>query len=84
QIANGDVVRGDEVDYNGQPAGYAQDAWEIQNYVSKHDNQTLWDNNQYKFPYAMPLATRVRAQAVSLSTALLGQGVPFIHMGSEL
>ncbi|WP_439437997.1 pullulanase-type alpha-1,6-glucosidase [Salinivibrio costicola] len=84
QIANGDVVRGDEVDYNGQPAGYAQDAWEVQNYVSKHDNQTLWDNNQYKFPYAMPLETRVRAQAVSLSTALLGQGVPFIHMGSEL
>nr|WP_240473960.1 pullulanase-type alpha-1,6-glucosidase [Salinivibrio socompensis] len=84
QIANGDVVRGDEVDYNGQPAGYAQDAWEVQNYVSKHDNQTLWDNNQYKFPYAMPLATRVRAQAVSFSTALLGQGVPFIHMGSEL
>lgn len=78
------TIRGTELDYNGQPAGYAQDAWEIQNYVSKHDNQTLWDNNQYKIAYAASAATRVRMQAVSLSTAMLGQGVPFIHMGSEL
>lgn len=67
-----------------QAAGYANDAWEIQNYVSKHDNQTLWDIQQYKIDYALPLETRVRMQAVSLATAVLGQGVPFVHMGSEL
>lgn len=77
------VIKGSELDYNGQPAGYAVDASEIQNYVSKHDNQTLWDNNQYKIPYDVAAQDRVRMQAVSLSTALLGQGVPFIHMGSE-
>lgn len=80
----GSKVRGDQVDYNGQPAGYAVDPSEVQNYVSKHDNQTLWDNNQYKIPYDVTSATRVRMQTVSLSTAMLGQGVPFLHMGSEL
>lgn len=77
-------IKGSELNYNGQAAGYADDAWEIQNYVSKHDNQTLWDNNQYKIAYNVDVATRVRMQAVSLSTAMLGQGIPFIHMGSEL
>lgn len=78
------LIKGSELDYNGQAAGYAQDPTEIQNYVSKHDNQTLWDNNQYKVPYASSLEERVRMQAVSLATAMLGQGVPFTHMGSEL
>lgn len=78
------TITGEELDYNGQAAGYAEDAWEIQNYVSKHDNQTLWDNNQYKIAYDAPVEMRVRMQAVSLASAMLGQGVPFIHMGSEL
>ncbi|MGY5581246.1 pullulanase-type alpha-1,6-glucosidase [Vibrio cincinnatiensis] len=82
--SEGSLIKGSELNYNGQAAGYADDAWEIQNYVSKHDNQTLWDNNQYKIDYSVPVDTRVRMQAVSLSTAMLGQGVPFIHMGSEL
>lgn len=77
-------ITGEELDYNGQAAGYADDAWEIQNYVSKHDNQTLWDNNQYKIGYDQSIETRVRMQALSMATAILGQGVPFIHMGSEL
>ncbi|OAN13303.1 type II secretion protein [Photobacterium jeanii] len=82
--STGTKVMGKDVDYNGQAAGYADDPTEIQNYVSKHDNQTLWDNNQYKAPDATSLDTRVRMQAVSLATAMLGQGVPFTHMGSDL
>ncbi|WEM45839.1 pullulanase-type alpha-1,6-glucosidase (plasmid) [Photobacterium sp. DA100] len=82
--STGAVIRGDELDYNGQPAGYAVDPTEIQNYVSKHDNQTLWDNNQYKIGYSVSTEDRVRMQAVSLATAMLGQGMPFTHMGSEL
>jgi pullulanase-type alpha-1,6-glucosidase len=82
--SKGNTIKGSELDYNGQPAGYAKDASEIQNYVAKHDNQTLWDNNQYKIPYAAPLDTRVRMQAVGLSTVMLGQGVVFTQMGSDL
>lgn len=73
--------KGADIDYNGQPAGYAQDPTEIQNYVSKHDNQTLFDNLVYKAPAGADL---VRMQGVSLATAMLGQGIPFTHAGSEL
>ncbi len=73
--------KGADIDYNGQPAGYAQDPTEIQNYVDKHDNQTLFDNLIYKAPQGSDL---VRMQGVSLATAMLGQGIPFTHAGVEL
>ncbi|MGL5326885.1 MAG: pullulanase-type alpha-1,6-glucosidase [Aeromonas sp.] len=73
--------KGSEIDYNGQPAGYAQDPVEVQNYVDKHDNQTLFDNLIYKAPAGAEL---VRMQGISLATAMLGQGIPFTHAGVEL
>lgn len=73
--------KGSDIDYNGQPAGYAQDPTEIQNYVDKHDNQTLFDNLIYKAPEGADL---VRMQGISLATAMLGQGIPFTHAGVEL
>ncbi len=73
--------KGAEIDYNGQSAGYAQDPVEVQNYVDKHDNQTLFDNLIYKAPASADL---VRMQGVSLATAMLGQGIPFTHAGVEL
>jgi pullulanase len=78
---DGAAKKGLEIDYNGQAAGYAQDPTEIQNYVSKHDNQSLFDNLVYKAPQGADL---VRMQGVSLATAMLGQGIPFTHAGSEL
>jgi pullulanase len=72
------------VDYNGQPAGYTADPQEDITYISKHDNQTLYDNNTYKAPVGTAKADRVRIQNVGLSTVLLGQGVPFMHAGSDL
>jgi pullulanase/glycogen debranching enzyme len=81
---NGNLVTGAEVDYNGQPAGYTADPQEDITYISKHDNQTLYDNNTYKAPVATAMADRVRIQNVGLSTVLLGQGVPFMHAGSDL
>ena len=35
---------GAEVDYNGQPAGYAADPQETVTYVDAHDNETLFDS----------------------------------------
>ncbi|MHA2771328.1 pullulanase-type alpha-1,6-glucosidase [Vibrio harveyi] len=80
----GDTKLGKNVDYNGAPAGYTKMPSENISYVSKHDNQTLWDNNAYKIATGTPSAERARMQNVSLSTVMLGQGIPFIHMGSEL
>lgn len=75
---------GQEVDYNGQAAGYAEQPWEIQNYVSKHDNQTFWDINMYKVPENTTSAERTKMQTVGVATVLLGQAMPFNHMGGEL
>ncbi|MDF1522024.1 MAG: pullulanase-type alpha-1,6-glucosidase, partial [Trueperaceae bacterium] len=82
--ADGTVVRGDEVLYNGQPAGYGLVPQDHIVYVSKHDNQTLWDIAQYKLPEDLPTEDRVRAHLVALSTVLYAQGTPFLHAGSDL
>ncbi len=81
---NGNLVTGADVDYFGQPAGYTLDPQEDITYISKHDNQTLYDINVYAAPQATSLVDRVRIQNVGLSTVLLGQGVPFMHAGSDM
>jgi pullulanase-type alpha-1,6-glucosidase len=81
---NGDLVKGSQVDYNGQPAGYTQDPQENITYISKHDNQTLYDINAYKTPVDTSMVDRVRLQQVGLSIVALGQGVHFFHAGSDL
>ncbi len=80
----GSVVKGSAVVYNGAPTGYAEDPQEVINYVSAHDNQTLWDILAYKLPTGTPAADRVRAYDVALDTVLLGQGIPFFHMGDDV
>ncbi|WP_026958962.1 pullulanase-type alpha-1,6-glucosidase [Aliagarivorans taiwanensis] len=80
----GRTKRGQDVDYNGAPAGYTLNPSENISYVSKHDNQTLWDNNAYKAAANTSPADRARMQSVALSTVMYGQGIPFIHMGSEI
>ncbi|BEU04213.1 pullulanase [Agarivorans sp. OAG1] len=82
--SQGNTKRGQDVNYNGAKAGYTLNPSENISYVSKHDNQTLWDNNAYKATTGTTAADRSRMQVVSLSTVMLGQGIPFIHMGSEL
>jgi len=81
---NDNYVTGKDIPYGDQPAGYALDPADTINYVSKHDNQTLWDNNQYRNAIDLTTIERVRLHNQSLSYALLAQGIPFIHMGSEL
>jgi pullulanase-type alpha-1,6-glucosidase len=81
---NGNLVTGKDVDYNGAPAGYTLDPQEDISYVEAHDNQTLFDVNVYAAPQSTSMAERVRMQNVGLSTIVLGQGVPFIHAGSEM
>ena len=54
------------------------------NYVSKHDNQTLWDNTQYKLANELTADQRVQMQVLAQAIPVLSQGVPFIHMGAEL
>ncbi|MEV8372372.1 pullulanase-type alpha-1,6-glucosidase [Kribbella sp. NPDC056861] len=80
----GAVVRGDGVDYNGSPAGYADQPVEVISYVDAHDNETLWDSLTYKLPATLPMADRVRMNTLSLATTALAQTPSFWHAGSDL
>ncbi|WP_109508050.1 pullulanase-type alpha-1,6-glucosidase [Nocardioides speluncae] len=82
--STGATVVGSEVDYNGQPAGYADDPSETVTYVDAHDNETLFDALAYKLPQSTSMADRVRMNTLSLSTVALSQGVVFWHAGSDL
>ena len=64
--------------------GYTTQPVESINYVSKHDNETLYDLNVFKLPVGTSMADRVRAQNMGLSIIGLSQGVPFFQMGSDM
>ena len=81
---NGNTVRADQIDYNGQPAGYTADPQEVINYIEAHDNDTLFDAIALKAPVDTPMAERVRMQNLGMSILAFGQGVPFFHAGVEL
>ncbi|SET63258.1 alpha-1,6-glucosidase domain-containing protein [Thalassotalea agarivorans] len=63
---------------------YAKDPADVVNYISKHDNETLWDQLQLKLPYDISLENRVRIQNLSQSIILLSQGVPFFQLGGDM
>jgi pullulanase len=63
--------------------GYATDPADIINYVSKHDNETLWDQLNYVLPKDLTLAQRVRAQNMAATIPLMAQGIPFLQMGGD-
>ena len=81
-------ISGSQLNYGGQPgAGYALDPQETIQYVSAHDNYTLWDQILAKTPIQAPSLTifkRVRMQLLALATVSFSQGIPFYHAGSEM
>lgn len=75
---------GAEVDYNGAPAGYADQPEEVINYVDAHDNETLYDLGVLKLPTDTSMADRIRMNTLSLATVTLSQSPSFWHAGTEL
>ena len=82
--STGEVVRGDQLDYNGAPAGYATAPEETVNYVDAHDNEALYDMNVWKLPQDAPMDVRVRMNTLSLATVALGQSPSFWAGGTDL
>lgn len=70
--------------YWGSPVGYTEKPYETINYVSKHDNATLFDLITYTSTGDETMALQTRQQALGLATAILGQGVFFDQQGSDL
>ncbi|WNC72293.1 DUF3372 domain-containing protein [Thalassotalea psychrophila] len=69
---------------NFSQSAYGKDPADIINYVSKHDNETLWDQLQYGLPTGMARADRVRVQNIAATIPLLSQGIPFFQLGGDL
>ena len=84
ETSAGTVQRGDEIDYNGQPAGYADSPEEVVTYVDAHDNETLFDILTLKLPVETSMADRVRMNTLSLATTTLSQTPSFWHAGTDL
>jgi pullulanase/glycogen debranching enzyme len=77
-------LRASGADWSGHGAPFAAAPLESMPYISKHDNETLFDQNVFKLPAGVSMAERVRAQNMGLSLMGLAQGVPFFHMGSDI
>ncbi|WP_290857611.1 pullulanase-type alpha-1,6-glucosidase [Hamadaea sp.] len=81
--SSGALVRGDQVDYNGSPAGYAASPSEAVTYVDAHDNEILYDALAYKLPRSTSPVDRARMQVLALSTVVFSQGTGFVTLGSD-
>jgi pullulanase-type alpha-1,6-glucosidase len=81
--ADGELITGMDVLYGGAPAGYTLDPQENIVYISKHDNETIWDILMYK-DLDVPIAEYVRMNNVGLSIVMYAQGVPFFQAGDDI
>src|SRR5690606_18884413 len=80
---DGRRLRLDQIDYKGQPAGYASQPGEVVNYVENHDNQTLFDINVLKLPQGTSREDRARVQVLGMANTAFSQGVAYFHAGIE-
>ncbi|WP_025272104.1 pullulanase-type alpha-1,6-glucosidase [Haloglycomyces albus] len=81
---DGTTALGSEIDYNGQPAGYAEQPDEVVNYVDAHDNEILFDALAYKLDETTSSTDRARAQLLNLATTLFSQGASLNTAGTEI
>ncbi|WP_327428179.1 pullulanase-type alpha-1,6-glucosidase [Streptomyces sp. NBC_01236] len=82
--SDGKEVKGSEVDYNGQSAGYGDAPGDALAYADAHDNESLYDALTYKLPAATSAGDRARMQVLAMATATLSQGPSLSQAGSDL
>ncbi|KAL9318069.1 hypothetical protein ACSQ67_014586 [Phaseolus vulgaris] len=81
----GEEVKGSEIlTYDGTPVAYASCPIETINYVSAHDNETLFDIVSLKTPMDVTVTERCRINHLATSIVALSQGIPFFHSGDEI
>jgi pullulanase len=77
------ALRLEQIDYNGQPAGYVSSPTEVVNYVENHDNQTLFDINAYRLPTTTSREDRARVQILGAAINTFSQGIAYFHAGID-
>jgi pullulanase len=73
-----------EIDYHGQPAGYATAPGEVVNYVENHDNHTLFDVDALKLPQQTDARERARVQLLAAAVTAFSQGIAYFHAGLDV
>ncbi|WP_031173195.1 pullulanase-type alpha-1,6-glucosidase [Streptomyces durhamensis] len=81
---DGKEVTGAGIDYNGSPAGYADEPGDALAYVDAHDNESLFDALAYKLPKDTSASDRARMQVLAMATAGLSQGPALSQAGTDL
>ncbi|XP_056846958.1 pullulanase 1, chloroplastic isoform X2 [Raphanus sativus] len=81
----GKEVKGSEILlHDATPVAYASQPTETINYVSAHDNETLFDIISLKTPMEISVDERCRINHLASSMIALSQGIPFFHAGDEI
>jgi pullulanase-type alpha-1,6-glucosidase len=80
----GETRRLEQIDYAGQPAGFASEPGEVVNYTENHDNQTLFDVNVLKLPLATSREDRARVQMLGAALVAFSQGIAYFHAGQDI
>ncbi|TXD50997.1 MULTISPECIES: hypothetical protein [unclassified Polaribacter] len=70
-----------QVNYSNKP--WANEPWQAINYVSCHDNHTLFDKLKISKPKAYEKEIKAMHQLAS-AIVLTSQGTPFLHADSEM
>jgi pullulanase len=79
------AVEHPQIDYekvNYSKAPWANEPVQCINYVSCHDNHTLWDRIQLSCPDETE-ENRLKIDKLAQTIVLTSQGVPFLHAGEE-
>ncbi|HMP73651.1 MAG TPA: type I pullulanase [Kiritimatiellia bacterium] len=74
-------VRYKKVNYSDRP--WAREPHHCVNYVSAHDNHTLWDKLALAGPKESE-ADRIKMQKLSNAIVLTSQGISFLHAGVDM
>jgi pullulanase len=74
-------IQYDSVNYSDAP--WALEPSQCVNYVSCHDNHTLWDRLSISNPTDPP-SRREQMHRLALGVVLTSQGIPFLHAGAEM
>jgi pullulanase-type alpha-1,6-glucosidase len=86
----GEVLTGKDIKYWAAPTGYTAEPFESVNYVSKHDNELIFDMIMLKSKVddkndlEASMQKKARQQAIALASVFLGQAPAFDYQGSDL
>ncbi|WP_406042587.1 pullulanase-type alpha-1,6-glucosidase [Succinimonas sp.] len=79
-----EVKLGKDISYWGAIAGYGDSPVNTINYVSKHDNQAIFDLIMYKAKKTNTMENKAKMQGIAVASVMFGQSPVFDQQGTDL